>query len=372
MLTMSDCRGRFNRRVCLQGCGAGLLGLVVNGPRAAGAAESTSAIEFEKTLFAEREAFYRRRRVDIVRVGFRPVGGKVADFAVAEYRGRFHFFYIERRLQEGTPFYPGHEIYLGHASTVDFLDWEVHDPAMIVRPDSWEEAHLWAPCIVRRGDRFVMAYTGVNRHISQDIGFASSEDLFTWQRWESNPLSPCKGKSWAFWRVDGISSCRDPSICAYGGFYWLIYTANTREGASCIAMVSSTDFRDWRDHGPICVGPADGYEARLEGGHPQGSLESASLLNRSGRWILLVKAKVRGDNTHSWIIESDRSDAFDFGRRRSFWPGAVGIEVIRDRGERSLLSTFSEGFIRLGVVDWSDSRPTGRFIAREDELKEWL
>ena len=113
-----------------------------------------------RTLAAEREKFYRHRKVDIVKTGFRPVGGKVADFAVASLNGRFHFFYIERRLQEATPFYPGHEIFFGHASTPDFIEWEVHDPVMLVRPDSWEEAHVWAPCIIRRGTEFVMVYTG--------------------------------------------------------------------------------------------------------------------------------------------------------------------------------------------------------------------
>jgi len=61
----------------------------------------------------------------------------VADFATARLNGRDHFYYIERRLQEGTPFYPGHEIYFGHVSTADFFEWEVHDPVMIVQENSW-------------------------------------------------------------------------------------------------------------------------------------------------------------------------------------------------------------------------------------------
>jgi len=47
-----------------------------------------------------------------------------ADFCTIEHRGHRHFFYIERRLTEGTPFYPGHEICFGHASTADFFHWQ--------------------------------------------------------------------------------------------------------------------------------------------------------------------------------------------------------------------------------------------------------
>ncbi|UCD28459.1 MAG: hypothetical protein JSV03_15465 [Planctomycetota bacterium] len=364
--------GKFARRTILKTIGTGAVALAVGPVAKAGNPKQMNVIEFEETLISMRDRHYRHRQVDIVKTGFRPVGGKVADFAVAEHKGRIHFFYIERRLQEGTPFYPGHEIYFGHASTADFFNWTVHDPVMLVRPNSWEEAHVWAPCIVRRGKEYIMAYTGINRHISQNIGLASSYDLFDWKRWDSNPISPCKNKTWAFWREDAISSCRDPSICEHDGRYWMIYTANTRQGASCIALTSTGDFKNWRDHGPICIGPATGYEARLEGGHPQGSLESANLLRRKGKWFLLVKTKIRDSKDRSWIIESDRVDSFPFAERRVFWPGSFGIEIVRDQGNCSLLATFFAGCIRFGVADWAGPKPTGRFIESKEELQTWL
>ncbi len=365
------CAPTFSRRAFLRASGAGAVALSTGRHARSEPRTPMNVIEFERTLAGMRARHYRHREVDIVQTGFRPVGGSVADFAVAEHEGRIHFFYIERRLTEGTPFYPGHEIYFGHASTADFFNWQVHDPVMLVRPDSWEEAHVWAPCIVRRGEGFIMAYTGVNRHISQNIGLASSTDLFSWKRWETNPISPCKDKAWASWRSDEISSCRDPSICEYQDRHWMIYTANTKEGASCIALTSTADFCTWKDRGPICVGPATGYEPRLKGGHPQGSLESANLLRRRGKWFLLVKAKVRDSDRRSWVIESDRIDSFDFANRRVFWPGAFGIEVVKDKGGRSLLATFSGGHIRFGLVNWTDPKPAGRFVTEPQELATW-
>lgn len=329
-------------------------------------------LDFESALVKARQQIYHHPEVDIVNQGFRPVGGKVADFGVAEHAGRVHFFYIERRLQEGTPFYPGHEIYFGHASTPDFFEWEVHEPVMLVRPGTWEGAHVWAPCVIRRGDEFIMAYTGVNRHISQNIGLASSRDLFEWKRWESNPISPCKGASWAAWHEDHISSCRDPNLFEHDGRWWMNYSANTREGASCIALASTKDFESWEDHGPICVGPANGYEMQPQGGHPQGSLESANIMYRRGKWYMTVKAKVReSGSTANWVIESDRHDRFDFSARREFWPEGFGIEIVRDRNDRTLLATFWGGCIRFGTVDWSADAPTARLIASADELRAW-
>lgn len=329
-------------------------------------------IEFERQLFEMRMARYRHPEIDIIKEGFRPVSGKVADFAVAERDGVYHFYYIERRLTEGTPFYPGNEIYFGHASTANFFDWEVHDPVLLIRPGTWESAHVWAPCIVPDGKRWVMAYTGLNDRISQDIGLAFSEDLFNWTRWEGNPISPCKDRAWAHWREDSISSCRDPHVLRHEGRVWMAYTANTVEGASCIALASSPDLEHWEDHGPILVGPADGYEPRLQGGHPQGSLESCCLLTRNGKWYLLVKSKFRHSDIHNWIFEGkDITGPYDMPSGREFWAGALGIEVIKDKGSRSLLACFVGGTIRFGQVDWSQEQPTAAFVSSAEELKAW-
>jgi hypothetical protein len=85
-----------------------------------------------------------------------------------------------------------------------------------------------------------------------------------------------------------------------------------------------------------------------------------------------LKAKVRGSNVRNWVIASDRIDAFEFAERREFWKGAFGVEFVCNDGDRSLLATFSDGHIRLGVVDWSEPQPTGRFVLSREELAAWL
>jgi hypothetical protein len=328
-------------------------------------------IDFERELKRMRFEFYRHPKIDILKEGFRPVGGKVADFATARLDGRDHFFYIERRLQEGTPFYPGHEIYFGHASTPDFFEWEVHDPVMIVRENSWEEAHVWAPVILPDRGEFIMAYTGLNRELSQNIGLASSRDLFHWKRWKSNPISPCKGAKWAYWTEDDICSCRDPDLVRYDDRVWMSYTANTKEGASCIALTSTTDFKKWKDHGPIIVGPTSGYEPKLTGGHAQGSFESASLSYRHGRWLLICKVPNRDKRARTWAGASDRIDSFQMDKMWPFWKEGICVEVVRSEGTRSLIAGMVGGYLKFAEVDWAEEQPVARNVTDRETLRRW-
>lgn len=325
--------------------------------------------EFETKLFAMRNEYYRQRSANDLTVGFRPVGGMLGDFTIVARAGRCHIFAIERRLQEGTPFYPGHEVFFCHASTADLVNWEVHDPVMWVQPGTWEGGHVWAPFILPWQGCYVMAYTGLTERCAQDIGLAFSDDLFTWTRWPGNPISPARDRTWSFWRSTGIASCRDPHLLAHDGRVYMTYTANTREGASCIAMCSSTNLQTWDDHGPILVGPADGYEPRLEGGHPQGQLESSNLIHKGGRWFLLVQEKRRTGDIKNWVYESDRSNRFDYAAGREFWRDAYTVEVVKEHGSQALLA--SSGCIRFGVVDWADEHPAARFITDHAELRQW-
>ena len=216
-----------------------------------------------------------------------------------------------------------------------------------------------------------MAYTGLNSELSQSIGLASGSDMFEWKRWDSNPIPLLKNSKWAAWWPNDICSCRDPHLLRHGGFVYMIVTANTKEGATCIALFSTTDFRKWKDHGPILIGPSKGYEARLWGGHPQGSLESANLSFREGKWRLIANCSIRDKGRGSWIWESDQLGGFRFEDGRPFWPGAGCIENVLDRGTETLLAGIADGGqLKFGVVDWSHPKPVAHFVTGE-ELGGW-
>jgi hypothetical protein len=152
----------------------------------------------------------------------------------------------------------------------------------------------------------------------------------------------------------------------------MCYTANTREGASCIALAWSSDLREWTDAGPILVGPSEGYEPDLQGRHPQGSLESALLVNRLERWLIVVNAARRGTAARTWMVASDRVDSFDFAQARPFWSDAGLVELVREKGSRALIAGVRQGTLRLGVVDWAEEQPAARSLAAAAELTEWV
>jgi predicted GH43/DUF377 family glycosyl hydrolase len=352
-----------------------------------------NVIEFEEYIWTERMERYRFRTVDIINEGFRPLGGMVGDFCTIEHDGRYHFFYTERHLTtEGLPGYPGNECYIGHASTANFFEWEVHYPILWVQPGTWEHLVTGAPNIVYYKGRFVMAYFGVNEYLVQDMGFAFSDDLFAWERWEKNPLSPCKGTSWAFWRDDGPTSCRDAHLFVHDGRLWMTYTANTKEGASCIALISTDDFVHWEDHGPILSGPAEGFQYKSEGQRPQGHLESSNLIQKGDKWFLLVQETHLNTDVRNWIYESDCMNQFSYASGRKFWQGALTTEVVKEKDQLSLLACMgvmqshympnscqrdqhsllaSMGSIKFGLVDWSVEKPAARFITSKKGLLKW-
>ncbi len=199
-----------------------------------------NAFEAEERLWNEYLEAYRHPPRDFER-GFRPMGGFIADFCVVWHEGRMHLFHIDRRLGECECAWPGHEIFLGHASTADLVDWEVHDPVMLIRPGTWEGTKVGAPYILPHEGRFIMAYQGLNEFASQNLGLAFSENLFDWERSPHNPISPLANTDWGFWRTDGTASCRDAHLNFVDGRFWLTYTACTRKGTTCIAMTSSAD-----------------------------------------------------------------------------------------------------------------------------------
>ena len=344
--------------------------------------------EFETKLAESRLDLYHHPAIDIINEGFRPVGGMPNDFGVIVHEGRYHFFYFHGILTESSGFFPGQATFLGHASTANFFDWEVHDPVLPIRPGTWESASVGAPVLLRHDGRFIMAYQGFNRYLSQDIGLAESDDLFEWKRFDSNPISPAKDKPWSFWRQDGPASCRDPHLLEYDGKVWLTYTTNTKEKASCIAMCSTTDLVEWEDHGPILVGPSDGYQldpmqviadiggidgrfkrAPLWRGREQEQMESSYLLPRNDKWYLLVQTKLRGSPIVSYIFESTSMDSFELSQGREFWHGSHTAEIVKEEGSRSLLATTKP--IRFGEVDWSEEKPTAHFITSPEGLKSW-
>src|SRR4029453_18596981 len=128
-----------------------------------------------------------------------PTGHRCKDFTVVKRDGLYHIFYTnENKL---APHSPISEVSFGHATSWDLYIWTHQETVLTVRPDEWDNAHVWAPHIVENNGLYWMFYTGVTDDSvyasHQRIGIATSTDLFNWNRLDA-PVYSCAQVPWSF------------------------------------------------------------------------------------------------------------------------------------------------------------------------------
>ena len=101
-------------------------------------------------------------------------------------RGVVHVFYLHAPRALGDPDRRHHAARVGHAVSSNLVDWEVLPPALGPgRAGAFDDLATWTGSVIRDGEGWLMAYTGisrVDRGTIQRIGFARSQDLKTWAR----------------------------------------------------------------------------------------------------------------------------------------------------------------------------------------------
>jgi hypothetical protein len=181
--------------------------------------------------------------------------GRIAsDHTLIAFGNQYHLFYTLGRQGQGWML-PGNMIDFGHATTTDLIHWQVEEPILTILPDSWRNRNLWAPHVVRLPDgTFNLYYTGVDSSIVQQIGLASSTDLFNWV--DANPDSIYHpDPSWAAWQHGQWSNGRDPFVMQVDNVYAMITTASIRPGylglgnRGAVSLAISTDGHSFVDAG---------------------------------------------------------------------------------------------------------------------------
>ena len=190
-----------------------------------------------------------------------PNGWRSKDFAILKHDGFYHIFWT--RQHKTIPFGPSGRSF-GHAVSTDLYIWSQLDTTLIVRPDSWDNANVWAPHVVERDGVFYMFYTGVTEdstHVQhQRIGLATSTDLFNWNRLDE-PVWSCSQVPWTYCdsTLAAGGNFRDPFVMpnpAAPGEWMMLYTANPFPSDDLSRMVigiagSTGDPAAWTDLGPL-------------------------------------------------------------------------------------------------------------------------
>jgi len=314
---------------------------------------------------------------DCLANGYAPRGYKLADFTIVRHAGAFHLFHIPR-VGDNSPLHPANEHWLGHAVSRDLDTWTTLNPALCVEPNNYyEDAHVWAPFVLREGETHYMFYTGLTGEPSQVLCVATCREdgLMKWQRHPGNPITPLEGFDWHLKNEHGHArNARDPHVVKTDDHYLLAYTAMHENGCPAVGGMISKDLLRWEDIGPIHfrpIGPAPWLE------------ESVTIQPLSGgRWALIPSQSPGleyyiSDDPHHWHgieptpIEYDKSLEAQGVERNAL---AVGLEVLSDpRADRWLVAFF--GFAQrlvIGELDLSRDPWKLTRISDMSRLEPWL
>lgn len=215
----------------------------------------------------------------------------VWDFWIVEDQGTYHAFFLYASRALHHPDLRHRRAAVGHAISTDLVTWErVKDALVHGSPPSFDQTATWTGSVVRGADgRWYMFYTGSTLadegQLVQQIGLATSDDLFTWVKHDRNPVVSADPRWYA--PVGGPQPWqdehwRDPWVMADpdGDGWHMLVTARSNDGPlderGVIGHARSQDLLTWTVQPPLTA-PGAGF----------GQLEVPQVENVDGRWVLI-------------------------------------------------------------------------------------
>jgi beta-fructofuranosidase len=268
------------------------------------------------------------------------------DSWIADDGERYHLFSLRAPRALGDPDRRHEAARIGHASSLDLVDWDVHDDALRPAPSGFDDLALWTGSVARGDDGvWRLYYTALNTLgrtvLDQRIGLAESRDLMTWRRVAGELVSPDP----CHYRIDpdGTSETwRDPFVFRAGEQWHMLITARDptaeRRFDGVLAHARSDDMVHWRLAPPLTE-PA-GF----------GQLEVAQVHCLDGQWLLLFTCHPdeQGEPRPycAWYVLGDSPlGPWDIGAARPFEdePWLFAAQLVRRRDGSWALLGFLEG-----------------------------
>ena len=115
------------------------------------------------------------------------------DSWIADDGERYHLFFLKAPRALRDPRLRHERARIGHATSLDLVDWDVHEDALGPASEGFDDLALWTGSVARGDDGvWRMYYTALNSEgrgeRDQRIGMAESDDLMTWRRAAHEPL----------------------------------------------------------------------------------------------------------------------------------------------------------------------------------------
>jgi len=97
---------------------------------------------------------------------------------------------------------------IGYATSTDFIHWEKYSGNPVMEPGTsteWDSLYIYFPNVLYNADsrRFEMWYAGGVKHTPRHIGFATSPDGITWEKYSNNPVMSPGPDVWDSLRFSG-------------------------------------------------------------------------------------------------------------------------------------------------------------------------
>jgi beta-fructofuranosidase len=190
------------------------------------------------------------------------------DSWIADDGDRYHLFFLRAPRALGDPGLRHTAATIGHATSRDLVDWEVHADALRPEAGRWDDVALWTGSVARGDDGvWRMYYTGLSsvpgRGVKdQRLGLAESDDLMTWRRVGDGPLLAPDPRWYCTLHDDRALSetWRDPFVYRDPDDGWhMLITARDKDAPrrsdGVLAHATSPDLVRW-ELGPPVTEPA--------------------------------------------------------------------------------------------------------------------
>ena len=185
--------------------------------------------------------------------------------------GTYYLFYIgvtARGYEEGTKT-------MNLATSTDLYTWKRYDRNPIIAPagNGWRRDAIWHPNVVKNGGLYYLFFnaSGVVDGLEEEfIGYATSKDLFHWEVDDVNsPLLVGSARPGAW---DSSGRAGDPSVYKVGNIWYMAwYSWDKRNSADGLAWTTEEEFPlGWRvyEHNPVLRIGEPGSYDALHAGKP--------------------------------------------------------------------------------------------------------
>jgi predicted GH43/DUF377 family glycosyl hydrolase len=132
---------------------------------------------------------------------------------------------------------------IGFATSLDGTTWTMLDTA-VLKPTAgtWDETTVDFPAVLRENGQYKMWYSSWQNGSTPKLGYATSPDGITWQKYLGNPVL---GPGTEPWEADGATYCNVMPV--QGGGYKMWYSGfRSQRDSTAIGYAESSDGIFWQ------------------------------------------------------------------------------------------------------------------------------